>query len=75
MERPVSDMAGKAARVAVECCGKQPRYNEDALRADHLSRRLACRAAIFGGGSRHSLGDGGSQAEAGTPTRVATLKP
>jgi hypothetical protein len=23
-----SDMAGKAARVAVERCGKQPRYNE-----------------------------------------------
>ena len=24
-----SDMAGKAAKVAVELCGKQPRYNEE----------------------------------------------
>jgi len=25
----MSDMAGKAARAAVECCGRQPRYNSN----------------------------------------------
>jgi len=34
-----SDMAGKAAKVAVERCGKQPRYNEEQRGRSLRSRR------------------------------------
>jgi len=34
-----SDMAGKAAKVAVELCGKQPRYNEEQRGRSLRSRR------------------------------------